>query len=103
TPATDTWARKADLPGRAFEGAQGVIGGRLYVYTPVGGAGSFWRYDPPTNQWTTLSVPPTVHDFPVGGVIGGKFYLAGGSDPDNTSRADVEAYDPATRIWSTKP
>jgi N-acetylneuraminic acid mutarotase len=102
TPGTNTWARKADLPGPAFDGAQGVIGGQLYVYTPVRGAGNFWRYDPATNKWATLPVPRTVHDFPVAGVIGGKFYLAGGTDAESAAQADVEAYDPATRTWTTK-
>lgn len=102
TPGTDTWVRKADLPSPAFDGAQGVIGGQLYVYTPVRGAGNFWRYDPSANTWMSLPVPRTVHDFPLAGVIGGKFYLAGGADAESASQADVEAYDPVTRTWTTK-
>jgi N-acetylneuraminic acid mutarotase len=74
----DTWTRKANLPQAAFAGAQWVINGKLYVYSA--GITGFYRYTPSTNTWATLPKPILVHGLPAAGVIGGKFYLAGGDD-----------------------
>lgn len=101
TPSTNTWARKANLPSPSWDGAQAVIGGKLYVYTPVKGVGNFWRYNPATNKWSTLPVPIHVHDFPAAGVIDGKFYLAAGGDVYDPSDA-LDVYNPGTNSWVTK-
>jgi len=74
------------MPHPAACGAQGVINGLLYVYAGFGGScgafHGFYRYNPATNTWTLRATPPSLHNFPVAGVIAGKFYLAGG-DVDN--------------------
>lgn len=105
-PGANSWTRRANMPTVAFYGAQGVINGLLYVYaggtlgTTPGGHG-FWRYNPATNRWVTLKSPRFGHAFPGSGVIGGKFYLAGG-ESDGARTANVEVYNPATNTWTTK-
>ena len=99
-PTTNTWTKRAHMPVASACGAQGVIGGRLYVYTPgLGGAcGSvqgFYRYDPTTNKWTSLAKAPSVHQLPVVGVIAGRFYLVGGS-----VNGTPEPEPPAARVQS---
>jgi N-acetylneuraminic acid mutarotase len=104
-PATDSWARKANMPEIGFYGAQGAIGGLLYVYAaaaPESGGNKFWRYNPATNTWSSRRYPPHVHGHGAAGVIGGKLYLAGGQDDDYSVHGIVDVYTPATDSWSTK-
>jgi N-acetylneuraminic acid mutarotase len=100
-PERNTWTRKADMPDDGFYGAQGVIGGLLYVYAGATfGFHKFWRYNPGTDSWARLPTPLHLHEFPAAGVIAGKFYLAGGDDWGPTAALDV--YNPATNTWTTK-
>jgi hypothetical protein len=123
-PVRNSWSRKADMPQTGCGGSQGAIGGRLYVYIPPLGSnfsstcypstkGRFFRYNPATNTWVTRAAPPTDHKGGAGGVINGKFYLAGGWKLDpctvNGEPVDCEgldnalhAYDPASNTWTTK-
>jgi N-acetylneuraminic acid mutarotase len=39
---------------------------------------------------------------PAAGVIGGKFYLAGGHDFDDFPISALDVYDPATNTWTSK-
>ena len=101
-PATDTWTEKSPMPTQGFRGVTGVIDGKLYVFTGCDQENCFdfvsralYRYDPATDRWTVLAPPNFLHDWGYGGVIGGKFYLTGGSDA-------LEAYDPATGTWTTR-
>jgi N-acetylneuraminic acid mutarotase len=103
-PANDSWARKADMPATADYGAQGAIGGFLYVYgggSAFSGPSRFWRYNPSTNAWVTRASPPNAHVLGAMGVIGGKLYLAGGEE-EYLVHGFVDVYDPATNRWSTR-
>jgi N-acetylneuraminic acid mutarotase len=113
-PAKDTWIRKRDVPVEGFAGVSGVINGKLYVLTRCqnsygycsnpdydissGESRFFGAYDPATDQWTPLALPPGGRDHQHGaaGVIGGKLYVAGGR---HTSALDI--YDPATNQWTS--
>jgi N-acetylneuraminic acid mutarotase len=109
TPGTNTWARRADAPVAGCGGAQGMIGGQLYVYTARAAClqatgqtgtstmGEFFRYNPVTNMWTRRATPPHDHWGGVAGVINGKLYVAAG-----LSTATLDVYDPATNMWATK-
>ncbi len=104
-PESDTWAKKANMPVNATRGAQGVIGGRLYVHvasiTP--GARVFFRYDPATDTWIDRAPPPTQHIRGGAGVIDGKFYLVGGEGgPDLLPTTTLSVYNPATNTWVTR-
>jgi N-acetylneuraminic acid mutarotase len=101
TPGTNTWVKKANMPHVGACGAQGVISGMLYVYAACSSIGAYrnllYRYNPATNTWVTLA-PPPVHYRGESGVIGGKFYLAGGV----ISADKLHVYDPATNSWTAK-
>lgn len=103
-PATNTWAQKRGMPEAGSNGVTGVMNGKLYVVTTCWEAppmeyyfapcdnAKFFRYNRVTDQWTVLPAPGGTYD--VGGVINGKFYVAGGRT--------LKAYDPATNQWTTK-
>jgi N-acetylneuraminic acid mutarotase len=110
-PASDTWSRKRNVPVESSAGVSGVMNGKLYVlarcedcdnpdYQPPHDPRFFGAYDPATDQWTSLALPPGGRDHQHGaaGVIGGKLYVAGG----RTSNA-LDIYDPATNHWTTGP
>jgi N-acetylneuraminic acid mutarotase len=104
-PATNAWTEKASMPAATWAGNTGVIQNKLYVLSSCDGQEDcgtstnlfFGRYDPATDAWTSLALPPSGSGHLFGGsaVIGGKFYAAGG-DSDGL----VEVYDPATNQWS---
>jgi N-acetylneuraminic acid mutarotase len=102
-PQTNTWGRRADMPRRSANGAQGVINGLLYVYVPSGGNGEFFRYNPTTNSWTRRTPPPQAHGNGMAGVINGKFYLLGGEGgPSLFLTQTLNVYNPGTNSWTTK-
>ena len=109
-PATDVLTQKPLPPKRTSEGVSGVIGGLLYVlparcnsdlypnagYCETEPFRRLFRYNPSTNNWATRKSAPHVHKLGAGGVINGKFYVAGGSLSNVLDR-----YDPATDSWTT--
>ena len=102
-PRSNTWTRKRDMPQVGCGGVQGVINGMLYVYMPsvrwcdtFGSGGTvvrFYRYNPATDTWVSRAIPPSGSGS--GGVINGKFYLAG---PDSR----LHVYDPMSNTWTTR-
>ncbi len=101
-PAANTWTRKRDMPNTTFRGVTGVINEKLYVFTGCDQEdcnfyepAAFYRYDPTTDRWTTIPKPANYHAWGMGGTIGGKFYVAGGSN-------QLDVYDPATNEWTTR-
>jgi N-acetylneuraminic acid mutarotase len=108
-PGTDTWTRKQGMPDGGDDGFTGVIGGKLYVlsrcYEPPPmeyffldcdpPRANFFRYNRVKDQWATLPSPANTYTTGgAAGVIGGKFYVAGGTS--------LEVYDPATNRWATR-
>jgi N-acetylneuraminic acid mutarotase len=102
-PQADTWTQKRDMPVSTRSGVTGVFGGRLYVaacpfadecseFDPV----TVYRYDPGTDQWATLATSPVGLFFSMGGPIGGKLYVVGGTE------GALAVYDPATNTWQTR-
>jgi N-acetylneuraminic acid mutarotase len=108
-PAANRLTKKADMPRVTADGVTGVIDGKLWVL-PGTCSGAFWpdpgycdhtpirrlyRYDPVANHWGSRRECPHYHTSGAGGVINGKFYVAGGAD------ANLDVYDPATDTWRT--
>jgi N-acetylneuraminic acid mutarotase len=107
--SSNTWTLKADLPRQVANGITGVISGKLYVL--VGECNNcthritprLYRYDPATNKWdTSLPWCPNGHERGAGGVINGKFYVAGGIGSNGAATKQVHMYDPATNKWTAK-
>jgi N-acetylneuraminic acid mutarotase len=101
-PSTNSWTRKRDMPNTTFRGVTGVINNQLYVLTGCDQDGCnayepvvLYRYNPATDQWARLAKPTRTHDWGMGGVIGGKFYVTGGS-------TQLDVYDPATNRWTIR-
>jgi N-acetylneuraminic acid mutarotase len=106
-PATNTWTLKQGMPDRTFGGLTGVINNQLYVLTCRDGEDNcyninqplnLYRYDPATDQWTSLGPSPNLQNPPKGGTLGGKLYATGRVVSD----AVLLVYDPATNTWSHK-
>jgi hypothetical protein len=111
-PASSRLILRAEMPKNTADGVTGVINGKLYVL-PGDCAGDFWpdphycavgpirqlfRYNPVTNTWTTLASAPHFHAKGAGGVINGKFYVAGGGGNGSTT---LDVYDPLSNKWKT--
>jgi N-acetylneuraminic acid mutarotase len=111
-PATNTWTERAPMPYNGAVGLTGVIDNKLYVVTtcfdhdhcnrdPEGRWGPWlFRYDPRTDAWTELAVPPDMaNEGTGGGTIGGRLYMA---CPDYAceDNSALHVYDPATDTWS---
>jgi N-acetylneuraminic acid mutarotase len=103
-PATDTWARKRDMPITTVNGASVGYQGKLYVATACyyeapcpSGESVVWRYDPASDQWTKFAERPRDWWDVSAGLIGGKLYLV----DEFTGALDI--LDLATGAWSSGP
>jgi N-acetylneuraminic acid mutarotase len=103
-PKTNQLVTKQSMPKATSGGVSGVIDDKLYVLPGRCGPEDcdhadfrrLLRYNPAIDRWTNLSLAPHRHEFGGGGVIGGKFYVVGGS----SSALDI--FDPATASWTTR-
>jgi N-acetylneuraminic acid mutarotase len=109
-PSTNAWTQKASMPRPISKGITGVINGKLYVLTGLCDENCtdritrrLYRYDPVTNKWdATLPWCPESHLGGAGGVINGKFYVAGGQLQNGSLSRRLHMYDPATNKWTIK-
>jgi N-acetylneuraminic acid mutarotase len=114
--ATNTLTEKATPPKLTAAGVTGVIDGKLYVlpgvcstdlldnryYCQSESIRTLWRYSPTTNFWSWKRQAPHYHANGAGGVINGKFYVAGGSNNYGSQlEASLDRYNPATDTWTT--
>ena len=107
-PATDTWAKRADMPTRRDAVEAAVIRDTLYAiggsgWPPGGGGGPFLGtievYEPRINRWTKRADMPNPRMVFFSVVIDEKIYLIGGLRSGDRHPAPVEVYDPATERW----
>src|SRR5260370_28045920 len=84
--------------GGAIYGGGGGEGGDCRVGT----TGLFDRYDPVNDAWASRKPMITPRSSVAFGVIGGKLYVVGGSDPcpPCDPLASLEVYDPAPDSWA---
>jgi hypothetical protein len=109
-----TWTRMDDLPSRVEQYAVVVANGRIYVlggYDPNLGAYSdaVWEFDPAVG-WNLLPLPmPGPRGLGGAALLGGKIYVAGGVDQNNTnaSLGTVDVFTPPNYVeqlpgsWTT--
>lgn len=108
-PVANTWSTAASMPtGREGLGVVTVngliyaIGGNTVGSVPVA---TVERYDPSTNTWISRAPLSGARRYLAAGVVNGIIYAVGGetvSGGVSTTVATVEAYDPATNVWTTK-
>ena len=107
--AQDKWSALADLPS-GFNNDLGmrtaaVINGLIHVtnghqwFTPYT---DHYAFNPGTSAWTKKAAYPITVGKSCGAVLGGKFYVAGGQNPVNSSNTvnNLYIYDPTTDKWS---
>jgi N-acetylneuraminic acid mutarotase len=106
-----TWTQKADMPTARYLAGSAVVDGKIYV---IGGAPVYCgistvveEYDPAADTWTRRADMPTARHGLAAAAVGGIIYAIGGLAPDPVTcwgeeLSTVEAYDPATDIWTTK-
>ncbi|MEM7309808.1 MAG: kelch repeat-containing protein [Planctomycetota bacterium] len=104
-PAAQTWqfvgSTDGSKPTKRHEAAYVEVGGKFYL---MGGRGSrpVEEFDPVTETWTDLGLPPLqMHHFqPV--VWGGKIYAVcafEGGYPNETAVPNIWIFDPSTAAW----
>jgi N-acetylneuraminic acid mutarotase len=114
-PETNRLIRRADMPKATADGVTGVIGGILYVLPGICWTDLFpapgsceqepirrlFRYDPAADKWGSRKSAPHFHAKGAGGVINGRFYVAGGFDDRRAPVTALDRYDPSTDTWTT--
>jgi N-acetylneuraminic acid mutarotase len=110
-PATNTWTRKRDMPDQSWGGITGVINNQLYVLTCESEEDCYidqrplvlYRYDPGTDQWSSVGQSPPQLRRPMGGVVSGKLYFTGEiREEDGDWVGTLTEYNPATNQWTRK-
>lgn len=106
---SDSWIRKADLPGGERHGAVGfTIGNKGYIGTGFteseqNFAKDFWEYNPLTDSWTQMADFEGVgRVLAVGFAINNKGYIATGLDNDGYDLKDFWEYNPEVNEWIKK-
>jgi N-acetylneuraminic acid mutarotase len=114
-PATNRWTARRSAPHSHRYPAGAVINGKLYVVGGKSGSSpataTLHVYDPATNTWTTKASMPTARRGGAAGAVNsvglangaGRLYVIGGRNAAGDYISTVEAYDPATNTWVTKP
>ena len=109
--ATDTWAKRADMPTRRKSVKAAVIRDTIYA---IGGSGwpQAWDggpflgtievYQPRINRWTKRPDMPNPRTVFFSVVIDEKIYLVGDSTAE-VRPVPIEVYDPTTERWHLIP
>lgn len=105
--ATDTWTECADLPWSSQSLYFRALGGYLYAWCGLAGAGvttnALARYNPTNDSWTLLtSAGPRLEDG-ASAVISNTFlaYIGGLVDGAAVTNSQLMLYNPATDAWTT--
>lgn len=109
-PATNTWMTKASMHFARNAPAAGAVNNILYV---AGGSDfshnyteTVQAYNPAANTWTITAPMHVQRSYAAAGVVKGVLYVIGGIGGPGGGATGVlgivEAYDPATNVWTTK-
>ncbi|MCM2424584.1 Kelch repeat-containing protein [Streptomyces sp. RKAG337] len=102
--AGTAWQTIADLPVTTGDNAVGVANGTVYSgfgFTGAADTSDLYAYDTTAGTWTKKASAADTREAPAHGVIGGKFYVAGGWGASGAPDAKLEIYDTAANTWST--
>jgi Kelch motif len=108
-PATNSWTTKAPMPTARETLAVAVANGALFAIggqSSLGTLATVEKYDPTTNTWSSKAPMPNARQSLAVGVVGGVVYAVGGVPTGlgfPTGLGQVEAYDPMTDTWTSKP
>lgn len=103
-----SWSFKNDMPAARSSPAVGAIGNKLYVTmgyiytTGLNTYASTYEWNRDSNTWTQKANSPQGLYGSAGGVIGDKFYFAGGASASNSVYNYLYEYNPATDTWTEK-
>ncbi len=108
TPQDDVWAAGPDLLDARRDPATIASGGRIFVFGGFDAqtnepSSRAERFDPMNGGWAPIADLPTPRGLAAAIVHGGRIYVIGGAGSDGALLATVEAYDPATDAWETRP
>jgi N-acetylneuraminic acid mutarotase len=111
------WNRKADMPGNRSDMTATTVGDAIYL---IGGCSGDqeWnsdakmylcssaskentRYAPASDTFTTLEAAPVTRYRHAAAAVGTKIYLFGGVDIQDNLRTQIDAFDTATKEWSS--
>ena len=103
-PATNTWTEEAPLLVGKSETSVGLVGTTIVAadgYTASGDTGDNEGYSATANSWKSLASDPTARHEACTGSVGGKLYLAGGSNNSGTSLSLTESFSVTKNKWTT--
>ena len=110
-PATDTWAKKADIPTKRMWFSTSVVDGKIYAF---GGQSLVERrgkgiaktvraievYDPVADAWENLGDAPRARMRISSVALNGKIYVIGGSTAVSDKGTLLQVFDPAQNTWA---
>jgi N-acetylneuraminic acid mutarotase len=106
-PQTNMWRSLPPMHVRRDHAYGAVIDGRLYVTggrdRPTYNITALEEFDPSSNTWTERASMPTGRSGGNGAALGGRFYVFGGEGNKASPLGiydEVEAYNPATDVWT---
>lgn len=105
-PVETGWEARAELTFPRFGHATAVYENQVFVIggeTSEGVVAATQRYNPETNEWTTLAKKPTAVTDVLAAVLGGKVYVPGGKTADGKVTDLMEVFDPVANRWDTGP
>ena len=103
--ARPVWTWSPPMPHRRSYTASAEIGGKVYVATGmVGNSGRpldlFERFDPRTDEWSSLKPLPVAFSAAAGAELRSTLYVIGGNSPEVDGR-QVYAYDTRRSRWQS--
>jgi len=110
-PTTDTWIARSPMPTPRCHLAVIAADGLIYAFGGTNTSGTVKYdaleiYDPGADSWTTGAPMPSPRQDVGAAVVDGIIYALGGGNPALSFEGEldiVEAYDPKTDRWVSKP
>ncbi|WP_433894425.1 carboxypeptidase regulatory-like domain-containing protein [Streptomyces sp. CA-111067] len=102
--AGTAWQPVPDLPVATGDNAVASYQGTVYSafgFTGTVDTSDLYSYTADSGAWTKLASAADTREAPAHGIIGGKFYAAGGWGAGGDPDAKLEVYDIASNTWST--